>query len=285
MLDPGSERDMLDKLLEDARLYTSSSAFMALLDFVVRLPHIAPFNALLLQIQKPGLGYVATRGQWRSLFKRTPKEGARPLVVLKPFGPVDFVYDVVDTEGPPLPEGVQAFFARGPITATAMKRFQMELLKENIEITWIDAGDLSAGSIKRSGHLPDEVGSYTYRIRLNANHAPAVQFATLAHELGHLCLSHLGPDKKLKIVERTCLSNDQWELEAESVSYLVCRRNDVESNAAAYLAEYMKANSTIGRLDVYQVMRAAGNVERLLGLGGLRDEKRSGNTNNQGTLL
>lgn len=285
MRDPDTERDMLDNLLEEARLYTSSTAFMQLLDFVARLPHIAPFNALLLQIQKPGLSYVATRAQWETLFRRLPKEDARPLVVLKSFGPVDFVYDVLDTEGEALPEGVQTFFARGPISTSTITQFERTLSKQHITIRRIDAGDLSAGSIQQGDALLSEERSYAYQIRVNANHAPPVQFATLAHELGHLRLSHLGPDKKLKIAERPSSGETLQELEAESVSYLVCKRNGVESNSAAYLAEFMKTHVTIGHLDVYQVLKAAGHVERLLGLGGLKEEKPSSNNSTQGTLL
>lgn len=48
-------RSLLDQLLIDSRLYTQSQDYKELLDFVVRLRNFAPFNAMLLQIQKPGL--------------------------------------------------------------------------------------------------------------------------------------------------------------------------------------------------------------------------------------
>jgi hypothetical protein len=47
-------RSMLDQLLEDSRLYRKGADYKNLLDFAVRLRNFAPFNALLLQIQKPG---------------------------------------------------------------------------------------------------------------------------------------------------------------------------------------------------------------------------------------
>ena len=70
---------------------------------MVRLRNFAPFNAMLLQVQKPGLTYAASAADWRTTFKRKPKEGARPLLILWPFGPVALVYDVIDTEGKELP--------------------------------------------------------------------------------------------------------------------------------------------------------------------------------------
>ena len=75
-----------------------------------------------------------------------------------------------------------------------------------------------------------------------------------------------GADKALGIPDRLGIDHDQREIEAESVSYLVCCRSGVENSSEAYLASYVKQNTTIGQIDLYQVMRAAGGVERMLGL-------------------
>ncbi len=105
-----------------------------------------------------------------------------------------------------------------------------------------------------------------YRIHINRNHDPAVKFATLAHELGHLFLGHLGSDRKRNVPERSALRYSQQELEAESVAYLVCERNGVKSKSQTYLSNFVNANTTVDQIDVFQVMRAAGQVETLLGL-------------------
>lgn len=55
MTEPKGARYLLDKLLSDSRLYRKSKDYKALLDFVARLRNFAPFNAMLLQVQKPGL--------------------------------------------------------------------------------------------------------------------------------------------------------------------------------------------------------------------------------------
>ena len=98
LFDSEGVRSLLDQLLEDSRLYTQSEDFKDLLAFVVKLRNFAPFNAMLLQVQKPGLSYTASARDWRERFSRRPKEGARPLLILWPFGPVVLVYDVMDTE-------------------------------------------------------------------------------------------------------------------------------------------------------------------------------------------
>ena len=92
------ERNLLDQLLTDSKLYRQSKDYKELLDFVVRLRNFAPFNAMLLQIQKPGLSYAASASDWWARFKRKPKPNARPLLILWPFGPVALVYDVMVTE-------------------------------------------------------------------------------------------------------------------------------------------------------------------------------------------
>lgn len=260
-------RSLLDQLLADSRLYTQGKDYKDLLDFVIRLRNFAPFNAMLLQVQKPGLSYAASARDWRERFGRRPNDGARPLLILWPFGPVALVYDVMDTEGKPLPEDVASFFARGEIDEIKLRSFEPLLRKKSIEWRWVDAGDQNAGSIRVVQRASTDNEVTQYRIHINRNHDPAVKFTTLTHELGHLFLQHLGPDRKLKLPERPALGHSQQELEAESVAYLVCERNGVKSKSQTYLSNFVNANTTVDQIDVYQVMRAAGQVETLLGLG------------------
>lgn len=93
-----------------------------------------------------------------------------------------------------------------------------------------------------------------------------VQFVTLVHELGHLFLGHLGPDKHLSIDQRPRPGHAQAELEAESLAYLVCRRRGVTSKSESYLAAFAQANTTVEGLDFYQLTKAAGQVETALGI-------------------
>ena len=93
-----------------------------------------------------------------------------------------------------------------------------------------------------------------------------MQFSTLAHELGHLLLGHLGPDQTLHVPNRFPIDHAQRELEAESVAFLVCKRNGVTCRSESYLSNYVTDHTTIDSLDLYQVMRAAGQIESLLGL-------------------
>ena len=259
-------RSLLDQLLDDSKLYKTSKDYLELLEFIKRMRNFAPFNAMLLQVQKPGIRFAASAYDWEKRFERRPKDKARPLLILWPFGPVALVYDVQDTEGKELPQDVEAFFAKGAITVEQMPGFISKMEKKRIACAFFDGGDNSAGSIRLLGRGPKPDYAGSYQMQVNQNHALAVQFTTIAHELAHLFLGHLGPDRALNIPDRPRPSHAQEELEAESVAYLVCARNGVASKSQTYLTNFVQQNTSIDHLDLYQVMRAAGQIETLLGL-------------------
>ncbi|MBW6461366.1 MAG: ImmA/IrrE family metallo-endopeptidase [Bacteroidales bacterium] len=275
--DEDAEKSLLANLLQESRLYHQSKDYKELLDFVTKLPNFAPFNAFLLNLQKPGLRFAASKFDWHQRFGREVKEGARPLVILWPFSPIALVYDVDDTEGYPLPDSVlHAFQATGVLKNNDILHFQNLLLRQGIELRQIKYGDGHAGHIQAEQIIEgtdiierstDTKKRPTYRIRVNSTHDPNVQFVTLIHEMAHLYLGHLGPDKYLKIGERFSMTHEQAELEAESVAYLVCKRYGVESKSEAYLADYVKANDKTGDIHFYMIMKAAGQIENVLNLG------------------
>ena len=132
LLETEAARALLDQLLADSRLYRPGKDYRALLDFVIRLRNFAPFNAMPLQVQKPGLMYAASRLDWLERFNRTVTDGARPLLILWPFGPVALVYDVADTQGAPLPDGVSAFAAHGSMDAATLAGYASKIAKKQI---------------------------------------------------------------------------------------------------------------------------------------------------------
>lgn len=277
LFDTEAARSLLDQLLEDSKLYHKSADYFELLKFVGRLRNIAPFNAMLLQIQKPGLQHAASAHDWLTRFNRRPKQGARPLLILWPFGPVALVYDLQDTEGDPVPAGVNSFDANGDVTHADIDKYLRVLRLKGIHHEFFDGSDTLAGSISYFDDVPatgayankfaQSKKSHRYLIRINQNHLPAVQFSTLAHELGHLLLGHLGPDENLNIRQRRApTSHKQKELEAESFAYLVCSRNGVHCRSESYLANYVEQHESIESIDLYLLLRAAGIMEQMLGL-------------------
>lgn len=257
------EKSLLDRLIRDAKLYRTSAEYRELLDFVVRFRHMAPYNAMLLNVQRPGLRYAATPKDWMSRFGRWPRPAARPLLILKSFAPVEFVYDFLDTEGPDPPPGAFSFPALGDVSAWQVNQMIKRMQKRGIRTVLFDAGDKSAGSISVLRHSKDRKTPSLYNLAFNKNHAPAVQFVTIAHELAHLFLGHLGEDTRLEIKDRRGHSHAQVEVEAESVAYLVSRRNGVEARSESYLHRFAEA---AGAIDIYVIMSAVGKIEQILDL-------------------
>lgn len=140
--EPAVEKSLLAELLEKSRSYHGTQEFRALLDFAVAMRNFAPFNAFLLSLQRPGLPFSASAYDWEKRHGRTIREGAFPLIILWPFGPVALVYDLEDTVGPELPVAVaRAYWATGEITARRMGYFAHQLASKGIDAQFISYGD------------------------------------------------------------------------------------------------------------------------------------------------
>ena len=257
------ERALIEQLISATRLYETSEGVRQLLEFTARLRGFAPFNAMLLHIQKPGLTHAATAADWYLRFRRRPKRDARPLMVLRTMGPVDFVFDVLDTEGRDLPPDAFTFPTLGALSEACLEEIIRSIVRDGIGVTMFDAGDAKAGSIRLVARSPTARGKHTYEMRVNRNHPPATRLVTVAHELAHLHLGHLGADGGRRIGDRRDRSHAQHEVEAEIVAYLVARRNGLTPKSESYLSSYRGAFDDI---DLFSVMRVANAVERVMGI-------------------
>jgi hypothetical protein len=61
---------LLTQLLNDSSTYRNGKDFKELLDFINKLRNFAPSNALLLNIQKPGIRFAAFKYEWEKKFNR-----------------------------------------------------------------------------------------------------------------------------------------------------------------------------------------------------------------------
>lgn len=258
-----AERALIDQLIAATRLYETGDAIRQLFDFTIRLRAFAPFNAMLLHIQKPGLTHAASAYDWLTRFGRAPKLGARPLLILRTKGPVDFVFDVLDTEGADLPEGAFCFPTYGALSQARFDAMLKVVAKERIVLAPLDAGDASAGWIRRIGKSQAKTGKHVYQLAYNVNHPIPTRFVTLAHELAHLYLGHLGEDPGRRVPDRARTPHELQEVEAEMAAYLVAKRNGLTPRSESYLADYKGA---LRDLDLYAITRAANAVETAMGV-------------------
>lgn len=267
-------RSAIDQLYLEAFATQGSRAFDDFLDFVVRFSNLSVYNAMLVRVQRPGAAAVATRIKWQS-FGRFVKPDAVPIVILRPFGPVSFVFEQGDTEGLPMPgEEDNPLVAKGQLSQMMYDQTRKAAEKYEIEIEESDQyGALLAGTAAGFQVVPEacdliEVNENSmkmrvvrgFRIRLNAKHNLATRFATLAHELGHIYCGHVGADGRGRWPDRKSLNYAQRELEAEAVSWLVCERNSVKTRSREYLSSLMKGTDLSG-ISMYAIFEAANRVE------------------------
>ena len=265
----------LDKLFQDVREYRSSKNYMELLDFIKRFRNIAPYNAMLIHIQKPGSKYVASAKDWYARFGRRPKPGARPLIILWTFGPVSFVYELEDTEpidGIDFPQELEKpFKPKGEISDLEFDNFVRNLYFNGFKLYYENYGTEYAGAVRVLNHHAIYTDKHNilrnfrmpFAITLNSNHDRLTQLATIYHELGHVYCGHLRYHNLDYLPERYGLPIDVEEFEAESVCWLLCEREGIKNPSAEYLSNYLNSYNEIPGISIDTVLKAAAKIEQM----------------------
>jgi hypothetical protein len=275
---PSESLRALDELFLLARQFSSRHEYRELLEFIGRFRAYSPFNGMLIRVQMPGAVYVAAPSRWARDYERTIRPGSRPIAILQPRGPVMFVFDVSDTipgpNAPALPREVtDPFRVTGAPAAKPLAMTLRNVVRDGVRVSFSDYGSQLAGKISRSGS--HEHMSFTflasgkphtiqvpvrYELILSSKATAEEQYATLVHELAHLYCGHLGTPHRQWWPGRTGLSGEVEECEAESVSYLVCGRREVETASAAYISGYLSQDGDMPDISLDQVMKMAGAI-------------------------
>lgn len=248
---------------EAARSQDALAAMERFLSKAADFSNLSIYNAMLVEVQRPGALAVASPGKWAQI-GRWIKIGARPVVILKAFGPVEFVYEHGDTEGKPM-QGSEAntllasgtplvFTLQDMVRAAKQHGITMQLDRQ--------AGVLLAGTAHRiNAERGAKVGgARQWLARVNASYDEPSQFASLAHELAHIYCGHLGDDPKGAWPDRTGLGHHECEIEAEAAAWLVCRRNNVKTGSAAYLLGHLQ-RADLSKVSMYAIFEAANRIE------------------------
>lgn len=257
-------RSAIDQMFSEALADQGVCAFDEFLSFVARFSNLSVYNAMLVRVQRPGAGAVATRSRWRE-FGREVHPDATPIVILRPFGPVAFVFEQGDTTGKPLPsESESPLFATGRLSQHSYDQCIAAAKRYNVVVESTDNyGVLLAGTAAGFSVRPETLATQSgrgYRVRVNAKHDLPTRFATMAHELGHIYCGHVGADPKGRWPDRSGLSHAQVELEAEAVAWLVCQRAGVTTRSNQYLASLIH-DADLSGISMYVIFEAANRVE------------------------
>lgn len=256
-------RKSLDDLAARALAYRTGPEFKALLDFCKRFPHLSPYNAMLLHIQNPHISFALRVPTWERKYERRVSRGARPYVILQPFGPVAFVFDLSDTKpiNPQrdlVPEIVtDPLPAKGQPPAGALQSLIAVCLQIRIVVKQQELATHHGGSAI-------QFGGGTFGIVLNSKHTEARHIGTLAHELGHIFCGHLGAIDEGFWPDRSHASIDVKEFEAEAVAYWVTDRLNLDIGSVQYLAGYLSDDTLLPNYSLDNVLKAVGKIEEML---------------------
>ena len=273
-------KENIDELQFLVKSYRDSNEFQKMLDFIGRFPYLAPYNAMLAQMQKPGATFVLTGKKWAE-YGRQPKLNGQKLIVLKPFGPVQCVFDFEDTE--PIPNATKVIekadlikkYTEGLQQAQGdLDNKTMNTLVSNLPVYGIYLDDNFMASNTYGGYIMPyhdqklkvkidkdyymEVPS-CFVISINKKQTNAVKFHTLCHELGHLFCNHQCYDKRKK----RKLTLKEKEFEAETVAWLMCKRHGISNPSEEYLASYAPEGE-IPICSTELIMRAVTEIERMM---------------------
>lgn len=224
------------------------------------------FNSAMLLAQRDGVGFAATETTWRNRFGREVKPGANPLIIIKPFAPVDLYFEACDTYSPddiPLPDWVAVDFSSvlqvHSIPFDVSYTLLIRLLNNHgVQYDEREMGGRSHGIMayceapiwmkvyrkKTCEHIQTH-----YAMVVNAKCTPVEKAAAIFHEIGHLLCGHLPLDEKLmkhswlKLSipkrETESLSVQQEEYEAETACMLIMNGLGFAYDRSAYLNDYL----------------------------------------------
>ena len=253
-----THQSSIDDLFTRSRRFRKSRKFAEAVDFVARFRDYSPFNNMLVYAQNPQATHVATASHWRKAFGRSVKEEARGMVILAPRTPVLMVYDLADTDGPPLPEQMRAFAqTSGRFDPALLERTVKNCEHDQIQVRRLPMAESRGGFATSRAREPGR----KMRVGLRADLADAAAYAVLCHELAHIYLGHVGADRDGWWPFRMNLSEAVAEIEAESVAHIVCMRAGLHTRSAEYLASFVEDSDDLDAISLDLISRVAGRIE------------------------
>ena len=257
----------IDALFQHSLQVKGARVFNELLDFIGRFSRISIYNTMLVHVQRPSATVVGTRNQWAEI-GRTVDSQATPIIILMPFGPVQFVYELEDTHGAPVSEDVQdPLRALGNVSRSTWRRSVATAKKSGVKVELVQPNSLHAtsapawnqGTHGETQQISEE--DYRWRVRVNRLLDKDPTFETLALELAHVYCGHQGSGPKDRWPDRsTRLSQHEKELEAQAAAYVVCVRSGISNQCGQYLAAYVTEPELKG-ISPYAILCAANRIE------------------------
>ncbi|QBN17267.1 M78 family metallopeptidase domain-containing protein [Flavobacterium nackdongense] len=262
-----NDKYTIDELFKRSLNYKSSKNYAKFFNFIASFHHYSRYNTMLVYIQNPDVTFFGGTTFWKNR-NRTINEDAKPLLILCPNGPMMCAYDIYQTSGK---KSVDEFLKDG-LGTTDIKGFINQKLYDGLlkEVAnWGIKIKFKPFSFFKGGHITTII-SGRLEIVLKENATIEESFSVLIHELAHLFLGHTGHQslnhisqkKPMKLLSRK-IPRATEELEAETVSFLICCRVGLLSNSQEYLAGYIKNEKDLAEFNYELVIKTADKLEKL----------------------
>ena len=224
-----------DQLAAAVTSLTESGGWQRMLAVAARFHRYSANNVLLIMVQRPDATRVAGYRKWQTQFGRQVRKGEKGIAILAPMTAriepdgdvpaaererqrllrgfrVTHVFDIAQTDGPPLPD-VHPQLLTGDADPTLFAALTAQVTAAGFRVVRERPDD---PEVNGDVHFVDRV------VRIRPELAPAQAVKTLAHELGHVMLH----DPR---IDPPALSRDVAEVEAESVAFLVTGAHGIDS--------------------------------------------------------
>ena len=260
----------------------ASNLMKQYLDFCERVIEHSAFNNTLVFIQKPSCFYYATKSEWKQRFNREIKDFARPLLILFPFAPVEFVYDLEDTNGDPLPKNFIYWWQeeRGDVSKNTLDNLMSLCNELHIKTAiapseYIKHYDHKAFGVASKYKLSNERNERSIKLHPRYEDPDLLQEAlgVLVHEIAHHLLGHLGGfsvfvqtrDKNQEVVIATKNHNNDRvvrEAEAELTAWFVFAKLGAKKRSSEYLAHWLTEGGA-KEVRIKEVCKTADNIYKM----------------------
>lgn len=275
-----SLRNPVDTIFREVACLRDAKEFRKLLLFCSRHKNLSPYNAMLARMQRPTSRFVLSVDDWKRRFNRRPKANARPIAVLLPFAPVQYVFDIVSTEIIP---GVQPIreeelhtlsHAAKPVSEIDKGSFDSLVFNMPLCGVYADLQDSSAecvslteDNVTRTFDVEYDRGRYCisaplfYRLSAPEGMTPSALFGPVCAELAGLFLGNPG-----------AVTDEVSTFERMAVAWTVARRRGFNyKEADDWLNAWIKDHKEIPEVSVDGILHAISDIERLFGYISLKE--------------
>ena len=272
--------------------------FIDFLKFQKRCRRMSAFNNALVFIQDPKCYFYETEDTWMKKYNRKIKNESKPNVILMPYAPVEFVYDVLDTV--PINgnkdkilehKDIYYWWEENEDVINQMKHIDFRELRNITINNLVKRFDLSEEKLNKYNTDIDSFG-YAQKIsdkltlvlhpRYKSVNNIVEEYGVLCHEIAHLLLGHLDDIKfnkkskdKIKVkngklelpkdiyVNARYINKNVKEIEAEFVAYMVFTKLGLIKNSDAYIGMWLRDDIDIESMSFPQCFKVANEIANL----------------------